>query len=67
VIDVITKREAAIISTYTGILIGEFSDVHKYIEKIMGRPVFTHELANKSFMEEIQEKSRDDFISIDIE
>ena len=63
----ITKREAAIISTYTGILIGGFSDTHKYIEKIMGRPVFTHELANKSFMEEIQEKSRDDFISIDIE
>ena len=37
------KREAAVISAYTGILLGEFSDLHKYVEEIFGRPVFTHE------------------------
>lgn len=39
-----TKREAAIISAYTGILIGDFNDMHKYIEEIAGCSVFTHEL-----------------------
>ncbi len=38
------KREAAIVAAYTGFLIGEFSDMHKYIEEIMGGSVFTHEL-----------------------
>jgi len=38
-----TKREAAIVSAYTGILIGSFSDLHQYIEEIMKRPVWTHE------------------------
>ena len=40
-----TKREAAIVSAYTGVLIGDFDEVHKYIEELLGRPVFTHELA----------------------
>ena len=62
-----TKEEAAIVSAYTGILIGEFSDFHEYIEKILCRPVFTHELANKEICVEIKEKSRQDFINIIVE
>lgn len=62
-----TKKEAAIVSAYTGILIGEFSDLHEYIEKILDRPVFTHELANKVVIAEIEEKSRQDFINITVE
>lgn len=31
-----TKREAAIVSAYTGYLIGEFKDYHAYVEEIMG-------------------------------
>ncbi len=61
-----TKQEAAIVSAYTGYLIGEFHDMHEYIEKIMGRPVWTHELGNKETMELIKSKSKDDFISIAI-
>ncbi len=60
-----TKREAAIISSYTGYLIGEFSDFHAYVEEIMGRPVFTHELP--SIADELKEKSKKDFMSIKIE
>lgn len=60
-----TKREAAIVSAYTGYLIGEFSDFHAYVEEIMGRPVFTHELPN--IAEELKEKSKKDFMSIKIE
>ena len=30
-----TKNEAAIISLFTGILIGDFSEMHKYAEKLV--------------------------------
>jgi hypothetical protein len=59
-------KEAAIVSAYTGILIGEFSDMHKYIEKIMNRPVFTHELGDHEIFKEIKQKAKLDFINIDI-
>jgi hypothetical protein len=61
------KREAAIISAYTGVLIGKFDDLHKYIEEIMGRPVFTHELAEEEIFNKIKEFSKDDFMNIKIE
>ena len=63
----ITKREAAIISAYTNYLIGDFTDMHQYIEEVMDRPVFTHELANPLVVEEIREKSKNDFIDLEIE
>ncbi len=59
-----TKREAAILSAFTGLLIGSFLDMHKYIEEIMRRPVFTHELANEEIVAEIKEKSRHDFMKL---
>ena len=59
-----TKKEAAIISAYTEILLGEFSDMHEYIEQILDRPVFTHQLANEDIWNEIKNKSRDDFMAI---
>lgn len=61
-----TNREACIISAYTGIMLGDFDDIHEYIEEIMGRPVFTHELASSTMMDEIREKSRRDFMEIQI-
>ena len=61
-----TKREATIVSAYTGYLIGEFTEMQKYIEEIMGRPVYTHELGHEETIKLIQEKSKDDFISIKI-
>ena len=59
-----TAREAAIVSAYTGVLIGNFDNLHEYAEEIMGRPVYTHEFANKNFFDCLKEKSRDDFLSI---
>lgn len=61
------KREAAIVSAYTGYLIGDIKDMHRYIEEILGRQVFVHELANDDIVDEIREKSRYDFINIEIE
>lgn len=60
-----TKREAAIVSVYTGYLIGEFSDFQAYAEEIIGRPIFTHEFP--SIADELKEKSKKDFMSIKIE
>ncbi len=62
-----TKREAAIVSAYTGFLLGSFSDLHEYIEEVMGRPVWTHELANKEVMAELKEKAKPDFVAITVE
>ena len=61
-----TKREAAIVAAYTGFLIGSFSEMHGYIEKIMGRPVFTHEMGSKSTMLEVREAAKLDFVNITI-
>ena len=62
-----TKREAAIVSAYTGTLIGKSSDVHKYIEQKLERTVFTHELANENVCKQIKDKTRQDFISINVQ
>ena len=61
-----TKREAAIVSAYTGVMLGEFSDMHEYIEEIMGRPVFTHEMGSRDISDEIKEKAKDDFCSLNV-
>ena len=62
-----TDREKAIISAYTGIamLTGDkFSIFHKYVEDILGRSVWTHELADRAIWEEIREKSTNDFLAL---
>ena len=59
-----TKQEKIIVSAYTGTLMCDFSDVHEYIEKKLGRPVFTHEMADKVILEEIKQKTKSDFLAI---
>jgi len=59
-----TKYEGAVLSAFTGRMIGSFSEFHKYAEKIMERPIFTHEFASKQLEAEIKEKSKQDFLKI---
>lgn len=59
-----TKEEKIIVSAYTGVLMCDFSDVHAYIEKKLGRPVFTHELADTTIEEEIRRKTESDFLAV---
>jgi hypothetical protein len=60
-----TDREKAIVMAHTGIcmLTGDkFQIFHKYVEDIMGRPIWTSDIG---FLEnEIKEKSKDDFIAL---
>lgn len=59
-----TKREAAIVSAYTGYLIGDFSEMHKYVEEIMGRSIWTHEFPD--IRDDMRQKSKADFIGMNI-
>mgnify|MGYP000569806336 CR=1 FL=1 len=62
-----TLEERVIVETYTGYCMtsgDERNAVYKYMEKLLGRPVYTHELAQKSVMNELHEKSKEDFIEL---
>ena len=62
-----TDREKAIVMAHTGIcmLAGDkFQIFHKYVEDIMGRPIQTIEMSMESVVDEIKEKSKDDFIAL---
>lgn len=60
----LTREQAAIIGSYTGICASGFGPVHEYAEKILERPIFSHEFAGKEIWKELKEKSKDDFLSI---
>lgn len=60
-----TYRECAIVSAYTGyaMLTGDkFGIFCKYVEEIMGEPMWTHEFATRP--EEIKEKAKPDFLRL---
>ena len=59
-----TRHESAVLGAFTGILCGPFSDLHAYVETIMGRPVFTHEMGDQRIADEIREAARPDFLRI---
>lgn len=59
-----TYQEKIIVSAYTGYLMCDFKDVHKYIEEKLGRPVYTHELASLDVELEIAEKIKPDFLAL---
>ncbi len=61
-----TKREAAIVAAYTGVLLGDFNELHKYIEKIIGGAVFTHQLGDNDFIALVKEAAKADFISLEV-
>ena len=58
------KEQAAIIGAFTGYTLGPFGDIQEYAEKVLGRPVWTHEFADKGFREELKEASRSDFLAV---
>lgn len=62
-----TDHEKAVIMAYTGVVMlkgVKFRVFRKYVEDLLGRPVFTHELADEKILAEIEEKSRDDFLKL---
>lgn len=62
-----TNKEKAIVMAYTGVCMlsgDEFQYFHKYIEELMGRPVFTHELADGAICDKIKKKAQPDFLKL---
>lgn len=59
-----TPEQGAVISAFTGVLACSYPVFHEYVEKLMGRPVFTHELASKEFEAELQRRARADFVAL---
>jgi len=60
----LTKHQAMVVGAYTGFLCGSFSDLHDYIEKKLGRPVFTHEMGIEEVRKEIEQAAKADFLAI---
>lgn len=58
------KEVGCIVGAYTGILCGKMGDLHEYIEKLLGRSVWTHELGNKAMSEDIKKASAPDFMRL---
>lgn len=62
-----TKQECAVVMAYTGVCMlqgDDFNIFHRYIEKIMERPLFTHELGMDLVADEIKQRSKRDFINL---
>ena len=60
-----TKKEAAIVEIYSGCCMLTGTDrkyVYEYASSLLGRAVFTHELASRA--KELHEKSKADFIKL---
>ena len=60
----LTRRQAAIITAYTGITCGPFEAFHEYAQKLLGRPVWSHEFASKELASKIKDAATEDFLSI---
>jgi len=60
-----TKREAAIIGAYTGILIGDFDDLMKYAEeKLETKGITTIGMA--MIADKLKKASKEDFLGLEI-
>ena len=60
-----TRREATIVSAYTGYFIGELEDLYKYLSELVGRPVYTHEIP--AVLDEYHSKIKQDFVTLEVE
>lgn len=57
-----TKEEKLIVSAYTGILMVNFNEFHKFAEAQLGRPIFSHEFGRLAPV--LSDAVRDKFIKL---
>ena len=60
-----TRREATIVSAYTGYFIGNLEDLYNYLSELIGRPVYTHEIP--AVWDEYHDRIRQDFVALEVE
>lgn len=59
-----TRREATIVSAYTGYFIGGLDDLCNYLSELVGRPVYTHEIP--AVRDKYHSKIRQDFVMLEV-
>lgn len=62
-----TLKERVIVEAYTGYCMTtgeEREELYKYIANAMGRPIFSHELADEEILSELHDKVKLDFIKL---
>lgn len=62
-----TLKERVIVEAYTGCCMTtgeERNEFYKYIANAMGRPIFSHELADEEILSELHDKVKPDFIRL---
>ena len=60
-----TKREAAIVSAYTGYYLGELGELYKYLSELVGRPVYRYEIT--AISDKYHSRIRQDFVMLEVE
>ncbi len=60
----LSKEHAVILTGFTGILFGSFSDFHEDVEKRIGHPVWTHQFPDLIKSGEIKSLYKIDFLEI---
>ena len=58
-----TRREATIVSAYTGYFIGGLDDLCEYLSELIGRPIYSHEIS--AVLDEYHNKIRQDFVVLE--
>lgn len=48
------RRTSAVLSIYTGFLLGPFDAMQAYAEELLGRPVWTHELGSQDLVDQLK-------------
>lgn len=62
-----TLKERVIVEAYTGYCMttgDERNELYKYMAAVMGRPIYTHELADEKILCELRDKVKPDFIKL---
>lgn len=60
----LTKEQAIVLTGFTGIMHGSFSDYHEDVEKRVGHGVFTHMFADQEFVKRTKELYKEDFLAM---
>ena len=59
-----TRQEKLIVTSYNGVMMVDFDEFHEYITELLGRPIYSHELATDEIEAEIKEKVKPEFIKL---
>lgn len=59
-----TFKEKLIITAYTQINMVKWQDFHEFAEKLLDRPIMTHEFADSKLWDKIKAKVKDEFLNL---